>query len=565
MYEARIFHKKLALLYDELKKVIVTTFFVGALIFFGLRHYVETELLVLWFGSNIVVLLYRTFFLLRFRRDNTANKKSRYYFKHFYIGIILSASLWGAIPFIIMPEALEIQMFIIILLTGMTAGATGSSSAIYKVFVTYVVALLFPLFVWSLMKQEELYYMLAGVILFYIVIVTMTAKRSAQNLNYSLQLQEELAEAIALEKMANESKNSFLSSMSHEIRTPLNAIIGYINLLSKHETNRRKQEQFAIIKSSSTHLLGVINDILDFNKITTAKIELESIDIDIYEQIDLLAKMYEPLCKEHAVSLHVNRDTNLPRYISTDPLRLNQVLNNLLSNALKFSKKDTNIVLALMVKESRIHISVQDEGIGIAKEAQSNIFKTFEQADSSTSRKYGGSGLGLSISAKLVQLFGSELKVESSLDKGSTFSFDIALIESDAVENIHEDVDMRFNGESILLAEDNKTNQMLAKFLLEEHNLEVQFADDGKEACELYSDAFALVLMDINMPNMDGIEAMKRIKEKHNSAIIIALTANALSGDKETYINEGFDDYLSKPIDEEALLHLLKKYLNNKG
>ncbi len=463
--------------------------------------------------------------------------------------------------YLMMPDNLEAQMFIFTMLIGMAAGSTGSNSAIFSVFLTYILSVFTPLIIVFLSYDGKIYHIFSAVSIFYIVIISLTAKRISKNLDDSLRLKEELKETIIKEQEANKSKDIFLSSMSHEIRTPLNAILGYINILDKNETDQDKKEKMGIIKSSSNQLLGVINDILDFNKISTSKITLESIDINFYDELSNLSKLYEGVCREKGLDFILFIDEDVPQYIKSDLLRLNQILNNLISNAIKFSKDSVNIVLSVSKKDNKIYFSVKDSGVGISKEAQERIFDEFGQADNSISRKYGGSGLGLSISSKLVKLFGSKLEVKSTLGEGSEFYFDIEYVEStkqddEIVENI-----FTFNNQKILIAEDNKTNQMLVKMLLEDYELELEFADDGKIAVEKYNSSIDLVLMDINMPNKNGIEAMKEIKQNFKDAKIVALTANALSTDKQKYLNDGFDGYISKPIDEDELLKTLKELL----
>jgi len=247
------------------------------------------------------------------------------------------------------------------------------------------------------------------------------------------------------------------------------------------------------------------------------------------------------------------------------------VIDNLLSNALKFTPENGEISLNLDYVESKLHVEVVDSGIGIKEETCKNIFKEFTQADSSTTRKFGGTGLGLSISKYIIDLFGGELKVKSIFGEGSTFYFDIPLKSVDGSnleEELEESEEISHLEGKILLVEDNKTNQMLMQIILDELGLEVTVANDGIEAIERFKeDTFNLILMDENMPNMNGIEATKHIlelqrSENYKQTAIIALTADAIDGAKEKYLKAGMSDYLTKPIDEKKLLSTLKKYLS---
>jgi CheY-like chemotaxis protein len=341
--------------------------------------------------------------------------------------------------------------------------------------------------------------------------------------------------------------------------------LGYISLLRKKETDAEKQQKLQIIDHSSHLLLGVINDILDFSKISSGRLVIEHIACDLKKELEQLVRLFQPLCHEKGVILAYEVDPQIPLCVRTDLLRVNQILSNLLSNAVKFTPAGKKITLKSRYQESKILFEVIDEGIGIEEEHQRVIFESFQQADSSTTRKYGGSGLGLAISYQLSLLLNSELKLSSIPGEGSTFSF---CIDAEVCEKPDDNApvpEVRFEGEKLLVAEDNTTNQMLIRLLLEDLNLQAEIVNDGQEAVDSYNDGFSLVLMDINMPNMNGVEAMLAIKQKHPEAYIIALTANALAEDKEEYLRQGFDDYLSKPINTEALTEMLIRIIQGNG
>jgi len=372
-------------------------------------------------------------------------------------------------------------------------------------------------------------------------------------------------------KAANKSKSNFLSVMSHEIRTPLNAIIGFVQLLKKDETDPKKQKYLETVDKSSQMLTNVINDILDISKIESGKFKLEMTSFNPKEEFHLLYMLFEQSAILKGVELVDNISPSLPQFLKSDILRIKQILSNLLSNAIKFtpSGKKISLNIEFNKEKSTLMCEVQDEGIGISKENVVNVTKAFTQADDSTSRKYGGTGLGLSIVKNLLKLFHSTLIIKSELGSGSSFSFELDVEIVKTIENQTTEIDssnIHFENKKILVAEDNKTNQMLINILLDDMNIDVTMANDGLEVQTLYEkDSYDMVLMDINMPNMNGIDAMleiKKLQKKINKFIpIVALTANAISGDKQKYIRLGFDDYLAKPLDNTELVTTLNKYL----
>jgi signal transduction histidine kinase/CheY-like chemotaxis protein len=388
---------------------------------------------------------------------------------------------------------------------------------------------------------------------------------------YLEKINHKLAKSEKMAQEATRSKSEFLANMSHEIRTPLNAILGYLNLMKKTEHNTQVEKYLGVILSSSQTLLSVINDILDFSKIESGQFSCEMSTFrtkDIFEQ---LHQMFMPTANEKGIKLTLDFDNEVEPYIQSDSTRLKQVVSNLLSNALKFTPDKGTVEMRVSCTRGQLSLKVIDSGIGIAKDKQDSIFLKFEQADSSTTRKYGGTGLGLAISYFIIDNLGGELSVESEPDQGSTFFFTIPVKVSTApdkteIDKTSEDNKLLFEGK-ILLVEDNKTNQMLMKIILSEFGLEVDIANDGLEAIECFkNDKYALILMDENMPNMNGIEATKNIirLQSDNSLYptpIIALTADAVDGAQEKFLQAGMKDYLSKPLDEEKLILVLKKYL----
>ena len=365
-----------------------------------------------------------------------------------------------------------------------------------------------------------------------------------------------------------QAKGEFLANMSHEIRTPLNAILGFVDLLKNENLEPKSIKYVNIISTSSKSLLKIIEDILDFSKIESGKLDLDTIDFNAKEEFIVITHLFSAKCLEKNISLSLNVNENLPQVIHTDPLRIKQIISNLLSNAIKFTNKG-KIIVDINYEENTLNVSVKDNGKGIAEDKLSYIFESFSQEDTSTTREYGGTGLGLSISSALVKLLGGELQVKSTLGKGSEFYFSIPVTIGEELEmQIEHSENITFDGKKILLVEDNKANQMFMQIVLEEFQLEVDIANDGIEAVEAFKhNKYDAILMDENMPNLNGIEATKQILaiEVQNNlehTPIIALTANAIKGDRERFLSVGMDEYIAKPLDIKILTKILNKFLH---
>ena len=378
----------------------------------------------------------------------------------------------------------------------------------------------------------------------------------------------------AKEKADNASmlKSRFLANMSHEIRTPMNGILGFVEILAKGEEDERKQKLYKHIRTSGKLLLTIINDILDISKIESGKLLIESTEFSTSELFDNVADLYTKLCLTKDIEFVYNKPQTLPSRLIGDNIRIKQVLLNFLSNALKFTQENGKIIYSVMYENGYLKCEVTDTGSGIHKENLEKIFHDFEQEDVSTTRKYGGTGLGLSISTKLVNLMHGEIEVQSEIGKGSVFIVKIPLDKVIGDEVLVEEVELADNSNAdtfeahALIVEDNKTNQLLLSMLLEEFGLTYDIANDGVISLDLIEKAkYDIIFMDENMPNMNGIEATKEIKKRdtQNSATpIIAVTANALEGDRERFLNAGMDEYVSKPYDENDIHKVLQKYLS---
>lgn len=386
---------------------------------------------------------------------------------------------------------------------------------------------------------------------------------SLHNMRHELQIEKEKAlEAV-------KAKGEFLANMSHEIRTPMNGIIGTIGLLLDGETTTEQNELLQMASHSGYSLLTIINDILDLSKLEAGMINIENIEINLTHIVKDAVALMEIKANEGGIDLKVNYDSeNL--YHMGDSTRIRQVLLNLMSNAIKFTEKGwVEIKLECHKKsdtEQDVIFKVTDTGIGIPPDKLNSIFESFSQADVSTTRKFGGTGLGMTISLSLAKMMNGEITVESEVNKGSCFTFKLPLkLSTNKIHNkkeLKKELARQYN-KKVLLAEDNKINIVIAVKVLKKLGLEVDVAKNGKLAVEMFNNDYDIVLMDMQMPVMDGIEATKRIIETGSKTPIIALTANVMQEHVDLCLKAGMQGLIPKPFKQENLIKELDKHLKN--
>jgi signal transduction histidine kinase/CheY-like chemotaxis protein len=384
--------------------------------------------------------------------------------------------------------------------------------------------------------------------------------------------QKKLIQAGEDSEKANKAKSTFLSNMSHELRTPLNGIIGATNLLMHEPASPSQKRYYEVLQHTSDHMLNLINQILDFSKINENKINLDRNVFNMQHMVTKLCRVLKTQNNDEFVQFIFTIDEGLNKEVISDDLRLKQILLNLLSNAIKFTKAGTISLTAKLTHEVenklRIKFIVEDTGVGINDVQLKKIFESFEQADNSTTRVFGGTGLGLSISKELVYLFNSNLEVESVVGKGSTFSFEIEVEKNEVKANVEQTATSvalkSLEGLKILVAEDNKVNMLVLLTFLKKWNVSYTEAVNGLIALEKYKQhSFDLILMDLEMPEMDGYTAVEQLRKKDTTIPIIAFTAALYDGMAEDLLSKGFTDYMHKPFNPKDLYSKIAPYKQN--
>ncbi len=404
-----------------------------------------------------------------------------------------------------------------------------------------------------------------------------TSVRSCYANQRLIEQEKSLQIALGDLQRAQAARDLFLANMSHEIRTPLNGIVGFLGQLEDTALNEEQRHYLNIIRHSSDSLIEIINDILDFSKMDAGKLTLEKRPFHLIDTLEPIVVLFRAKAQQQHTDIRFRQEGEIPAFIQGDALRLKQVVTNLISNAVKFTEQgEIDLVVRCLQTEHNqawLKIEIRDSGIGMAPEQIAAIGEPFAQADASTTRHYGGTGLGVAICKRLIELMGSRLEIDSELGRGSCFAFSwraelaappqVVAPRSDAVSSV------AYANRTVLLVEDNKVNQMLMLAVLRKMGIMPSLAENGAQAvaqlCE-QAQRYDLILMDINMPIMDGEQATQRIRDFERAqgltpTPVVALTANVLKGDRERYLTMGLDDVLAKPIDMSKLHQIFDRFL----
>ena len=575
------------------------SFFIAFLTTLVLWPITNTAHLLIWLGVIVTSVLLRLALSRHFfKLDRAGADFSIVRWERWTrLGVFLSGLIWGNAAIWFYPtNNPSYELFLCLMLVGVSTAALPMQAPLAGAFALYASPIVLFLCLIFVLKGQFIYSIIAVAALLELYTWISSANRYRLNLADSQRFRfenEALVKNLTASKeaalaakheadSANRAKSVFLANMSHEIRTPMNAILGLTHL-GLEAPPEKQHEYLNKITDSAGLLLNILNDILDFSKIEAGQISLESVDFDLHHVMEHLDSIIGAQAREKQLDFTIRIDPKAPRYLQGDPLRLEQVLMNLASNAVKFTERGGVTAHVAVEAESAENVvlrySVADTGIGLTSEQQRRLFQTFSQADSSTTRKYGGTGLGLAISKRLVELMGGEICVNSEYGRGSTFHFSATFtrLEDQTGEHLartgvrstvaQADLD-RLCGARVLVAEDNAINQQIIRELLEKAHLEVTLSENGLKAIVTACERdFDVILMDIQMPVMDGLQATRKLRKipRFKDTPIIALTANVFQTDIEHCSAAGMNDHIGKPIKVDELFTKLARALCNSG
>jgi signal transduction histidine kinase/ActR/RegA family two-component response regulator len=593
--------------FSNIAGIAMAVIWVG-LIWKNLPH----EVLSVWLGMMLLLFIYRSaVHYFKLYSDERTFSLNKFVIRRWYlVSVFLTGAGWGITSTLMFPYNELYQIVLAFILVGVSATGVAYSSVAW-VYYGYVGCVLLPLMIRLFYVGGEVYYALSAMTGFFLCVMVMAVYRmyksstaelelsyknealiddltaatsNLEKLNDNLkdeiqhgkQIEAELKEARDRAEKMSKAKGEFLANMSHEIRTPMNGVIGTLQLLEDTELSQDQHEFVNTAHKSADALLAILNDILDLSKIEAGKLSFENIPFDFRQIIKDIVVLHSLKSEQQGVSLKQEIDESLPDTLIGDPTRLRQVIVNLVSNALKFTRQG-EVKISVEVLQSNnesvdVKVTVSDSGIGIAQTALDTLFNAFTQADGSTTRKYGGTGLGLAIVSQLVEMMDGSLGVESEEGEGSSFWFianypctDEACVSAE--KTAKQSGKVMLNAK-VLLVEDNPINQMVAQKMLEKFGLKATLADNGVEALKLLKEQiFDLVLMDCQMPEMDGFDATREIRKLDIKTLyekrlpVVAMTANVMSGDRERCLEVGMDDYIGKPVQRDQLETVLRKWL----
>ncbi len=573
--EARLQDARVRILYDRnLQPALSITPF-AALVCWFIWGQVPSETILAWLGLKAAVSV--AFIVVDRAYRRFADPADAFRWGAGYLVLLaLDGGTWSLMGTMLTPmDRLDIVAIMFASVVGVGAVGGVNLAAHFPASVAFTTTLLVPVLVWHISHATPVALFAAGGTAVYLALILLNGFRTAQSTTELLRLRfrmdevaEQRAEALRHAERQSAVKSQFLATMSHEMRTPLHGMLGTLRLLRDNPKVADGLPQLDLIERAGEHLLGLINDVLDFSRIEAGRLEVRSAPFDVAALLRDAVELSSSAAAEKHLELHLDAGLPVPAWMPGDAPRVRQVVLNLMGNAIKFTEHGAVTVSARIV-DGRLRIDVRDSGIGISPEDLTRVFDPFQQVDSSYARRYAGTGLGLSISRELARTMGGDLVCESAPGQGSVFTFELPWKPCPAPEVVPDVVvsePARPLAGRVLLADDNPVNVLVAKGMLEALGLDVTVATDGVQAVASYLDARpVVVLMDCHMPQMDGYEATRRIRdaEVRNGwprVPVIAVTANALEDDRKRCLDAGMDDHLAKPFRKEDLRVRLEPY-----
>lgn len=577
--------EKTEILFSNLSSGLFAHVVVSACLVFINHNIISNINLATWLSYSIFVVLFRFISLQKFKASlGQECKDMKIWRQNFIFGAFLAGSVWGLGAVIMFPEeSLFHQFFLVLSVVGMSAGAM-VLSVVKKAMVIFIVPAIVPLAIRFLIIADQNDITTGALLLFYLIMMSVAIIRYNRVTTRSLELShtnDELLSSLKIEKekalAATEAKSTFLANMSHEIRTPMNTIIGLTELIQRTKLDERQEDYIKKVSVSSHSLLGIINDILDFSKIEAGKLQIENTPFNLNEILECIADMFAPKASEKQIELLIYPESDVPKCLRGDPLRIEQILINLTNNAIKFT--ETGQITVKVEVESKekntatLLFSVSDTGIGMTRKQLQKLFESFTQADESTTRKYGGTGLGLTICKNLIELMGGNISVRSTLGEGSSFSFALELPIIDEEVQIKAYDHIKLNSAKILVVDDNEPTAIYISDSLKSIGIDAEYTLSGKELLKKLPNAekegkpYDMVMIDWQMPDLNGLETVEILRNdsRYDNMKFIMMTAyrDDLISNKAKAL--GINSFLTKPIKQSVLVDSITSEIFSKN